>query len=79
MRFVSCAVDRMLTLFGPLVPCRTDFMGGDSAALVRSIQQKLYTLPGSTRVIPGHGSTTDIEFEAKYNGVVKAAGKGSAL
>lgn len=52
---------------------RTDLMGGDSAALVRSIQEKLYTLPGSTLVIPGHGPTTDIEFETKYNGVVKAA------
>jgi glyoxylase-like metal-dependent hydrolase (beta-lactamase superfamily II) len=52
---------------------RTDLMGGDSAALVRSIQQRLYTLPHDTHVIPGHGPTTDIGFEAKHNSVVKAA------
>ena len=52
---------------------RTDLMGGDSAALVKSIQTRLYTLPPDTHVIPGHGPTTDIGFEMKHNGVVKAA------
>lgn len=52
---------------------RTDLMGGDSAALVHSIQTKLYTLPAATHVIPGHGPTTSIEFEKKHNAVVKAA------
>jgi hydroxyacylglutathione hydrolase len=51
---------------------RTDLMGGDSAALVRSIQQKLYTLPVETQCIPGHGPTTSIGQEAKFNGVVRA-------
>jgi hydroxyacylglutathione hydrolase len=52
---------------------RTDLMGGDSKEIVRSIQQKLYTLPPDTQVIPGHGPSTDILFESKYNGVVRAA------
>jgi hydroxyacylglutathione hydrolase len=51
---------------------RTDLMGGDSSKLIKSIQEKLYTLPGCTLVIPGHGPTTEIEFECKYNGVVRA-------
>ncbi|MCW8914253.1 MAG: MBL fold metallo-hydrolase [Magnetovibrio sp.] len=33
---------------------RTDFQGGSSSELYRSIQTKLFTLPGDTLVYPGH-------------------------
>ncbi len=41
---------------------RTDFPTGSSLQLRRSLR-KLYTLPGSTRVLPGHGPETTIEHE----------------
>jgi glyoxylase-like metal-dependent hydrolase (beta-lactamase superfamily II) len=33
---------------------RTDFQNGDAAALYRSVQDKLFTLPGETLVYPGY-------------------------
>lgn len=33
---------------------RTDFQNGDSAALYRSVNEKLFTLPGETLVYPAH-------------------------
>lgn len=51
---------------------RTDFPGCDQAALVRSIRQTLYALPGSTRVLPGHGPATTIEREMRTNPYVPA-------
>ena len=41
---------------------RTDFQGGSEMQLRRSLR-KLYTLPGETRVLPGHGPETTIEHE----------------
>ena len=49
---------------------RTDFgpaMGGNGPLLVKSIVEKLMTLPAPTKVYPGHGSMTTIETEANYN------------
>jgi len=40
--------------------------------LLNSIKEKLYTLPEETAVYPGHGSATNIRFEKKFNGFVKA-------
>jgi len=57
---------------------RTDLMGGNSAQLIRSIQEKLYSLPPDTHCIPGHGESTNIEHEAKYNAVVRAKGTKTA-
>jgi len=74
------AADRLCctgdTLFAGSVG-RTDLMGGDGQALTRSIQNKLYALPPDTKCIPGHGASTTIGHEAKYNAVVRA--KSSAL
>ena len=49
---------------------RTDFPTGSTSQLVRSIQEKLFTLPGDTLVFPGHGGSTTIEHEKKYNPLV---------
>jgi hydroxyacylglutathione hydrolase len=46
---------------------RTDLPGGTHAALVRNIREKLFTLPDSTVVYPGHGPETTIGHEKKYN------------
>lgn len=46
---------------------RTDFPTGDSRALLRSIRQKLFTLPDETTVYPGHMEATTIGDEKKYN------------
>ncbi len=42
---------------------RTDFEGGDEAALFRSIREKLLPLPPETIVLPGHNDTTTIKEE----------------
>lgn len=46
---------------------RTDLPGGDYAQLIGSIQKKLLTLPDSTVVYPGHGPSTTIGQEKKFN------------
>lgn len=50
---------------------RTDLPGGDSAEIVKSIRAKLYTLPESTIVIPGHGDSTTIAAEKRSNPFVR--------
>lgn len=50
---------------------RTDLPGGDSAEIVRSIRAKIYSLPESTIVIPGHGAATTIATEKKSNPFVR--------
>ena len=46
---------------------RTDLWGGDTEAILASIRSKLFTLPGSTPVVCGHGPGTTIEEERKQN------------
>lgn len=46
---------------------RTDLPGGDSRAILRSIQAKLFSLPDEAQVIPGHGPLTTIGREKRYN------------
>ncbi len=46
---------------------RTDLPGGDHPTLIRSIREKLFTLPGETVVVPGHGELTTIGEEIKKN------------
>lgn len=46
---------------------RTDFPGGSSSELVRSIREKLMPLPDDTRVCPGHMGETTIGYERQYN------------
>lgn len=51
---------------------RTDLPGGDSAALTRSIREKLYALPDDVVVLPGHGAETTIGEEKRENPYVRA-------
>jgi hydroxyacylglutathione hydrolase len=46
---------------------RTDLPGGDYNTLIGSIRNKLFVLPPSTVVYPGHGNETTIERELKSN------------
>lgn len=46
---------------------RTDLPGGDYDTLINSIHQKLFALPDSVTVFPGHGPETTIGFEKQAN------------
>lgn len=46
---------------------RTDLPGGDFETLIRSIKEKLLTLPADTQVFPGHGPPTTVADEKAYN------------
>ncbi len=50
---------------------RSDFPGGSMSELVRSVKEKLFLLPEDTKVYPGHGEETTIEYEKKYNSFVQ--------
>ena len=46
---------------------RTDLFGGDMNLLMRSINERLMTLPDETMVLPGHGPQTTIGDERNHN------------
>ncbi|HZQ09785.1 MAG TPA: MBL fold metallo-hydrolase [Anaerolineae bacterium] len=46
---------------------RSDFPGGSLEELLRSIREKLYTLPEGTKVYSGHGPMTTISEEKRTN------------
>jgi glyoxylase-like metal-dependent hydrolase (beta-lactamase superfamily II) len=46
---------------------RTDLPGGSHEVLIESIKSKLLVLPDETVVYPGHGPSTSIGREKKYN------------
>ena len=50
---------------------RPDLPGGDEATLLRSISEKLYTLPDETIVYPGHGPSTTIGEEKQSNPFIR--------
>jgi len=50
---------------------RVDLPGGDGPTLVRSIRTRLFVLPDSTVVLPGHGPTTTIGDERRTNPFVR--------
>lgn len=54
------------TLFAESVG-RSDFPTGSMSALVRSVKEKLLVLPKDTKVLTGHGESTSIDYERKYN------------
>ncbi|MFP3899647.1 MAG: MBL fold metallo-hydrolase [Acidimicrobiia bacterium] len=53
------------TLF-PGGPGATKFPGGDFDTIIRSIDRRLFTLPGDTLVLPGHGLETTIGTERPH-------------
>ena len=46
---------------------RTDLPGGSWNELVRSIKEKILTLPKDTLVLPGHGPKTTVDQEERQN------------
>lgn len=46
---------------------RTDLWGGSFPTIERSIRERLYALPETLRVIPGHGEETTIGYEKRHN------------
>ena len=54
------------TLFAGAIG-RTDLVGGDYDAIMRSVLGTVMALPGDTDVIPGHGQPTTIAREAATN------------
>jgi glyoxylase-like metal-dependent hydrolase (beta-lactamase superfamily II) len=51
---------------------RTDLPGGDFATLEKSIRERIYTLPDTTIVHPGHGPETTVGREKATNPFVRA-------
>lgn len=50
---------------------RTDLWGGDTAQILTSIREKLFTLEPSIRVVCGHGPDTTIDEERRENPFVR--------
>jgi len=46
---------------------RSDFPGGRHDVLVDSVRRKVFTMPGSTVLYPGHGPETTVEDERLHN------------
>lgn len=46
---------------------RTDLYGGNYDILIRTIMDKIFSLPNETIVYPGHGPSTTVGREKEYN------------
>ena len=53
---------------------RTDMFGGDIELLVKSVVGKLFKLPNQYAIYPGHGPTSTIGIEKKFNPYVGVDG-----
>lgn len=51
---------------------RTDLPGASYQQLIDSIRHKIFVLPDSTVLYPGHGGSTTVGLEKKYNTYVKS-------
>lgn len=50
---------------------RTDFPGGNSEQLIKSIKDKLLVYPDEFEIYPGHGGKSTIGIEKKFNPFLK--------
>jgi len=48
---------------------RVDLPGGNFKTIKNSLENVLFELPEETKVYPGHGDFSNIEFEKKYNDI----------
>jgi hydroxyacylglutathione hydrolase len=46
---------------------RSDFPGGSMETLLRTVRERIFTLPGETVVYPGHGPETTVGDEKLHN------------
>lgn len=46
---------------------RADFPTGNGSTLLKSLREKVLTLPDDVKVFPGHGPATDIRYEKENN------------
>lgn len=46
---------------------RTDLPGGSQDSLIKSIKEKIFTLPDGLEIFPGHGDATTVGFEKSNN------------
>lgn len=46
---------------------RTDLWNGDYDTLIKSIQEKILTLPDDYEILPGHGDSSTVAHEKSYN------------
>lgn len=46
---------------------RTDLPGGSWKTLLASIHEQIFSLPGDTRLLSGHGPATTVEYERQNN------------
>lgn len=53
---------------------RTDFPGGDTETLLRSVQEKVFTLPEDTVIYSGHGPETNVGNEKNSNPFFRGGG-----
>lgn len=61
------------TLFASSIG-RTDFPGGNFDQLISSIRNKLYCLDARLEILPGHGETSTLGEEMRYNPFVSIQG-----
>jgi hydroxyacylglutathione hydrolase len=54
---------------------RTDLPGGSGKKIIQSIQEKIFTLPEETIVLPGHGRNTTVGHEKQFNPFVGASAR----
>ena len=46
---------------------RCDLPGGDFNQIIKSIENKIFTLPDNTIIYPGHGASTNVKWEREHN------------